>query len=64
MSKKRGNQNVLKGKLMVSDNIRKNPCSQNKFYCQFHEYTSNNAVNRIIKATLEKLLTLSKISPE
>ncbi len=57
---KRGNQNVLKGKLMVSDNIRKNPCSQNKFYCQFHEYTSNNAVNRIIKATLEKLLTLSK----
>lgn len=57
---RRGNLDVLKGKLMVSDNIRKNSCSQNKFFCQFHKYTPCNAVNRIIKATLEKLLTLSK----
>lgn len=54
------NLNYLKGKILVSDNIRKNQIKQNKFFCQYQHYTPNNPVNRIIKATLEKLLTTSK----
>lgn len=54
------NLNVLKGKLKVSDNIKRNKFTLNHFYCQYLRYTPNNAVNRIIKATLEKLLSSSK----
>lgn len=54
------NLTVLKGKLIVPENIKKNSFSQNKFYCQYQRYTPNNAVNRIIKATLRKLLITSK----
>lgn len=58
--KVRENLNVMKGKLLVSENIKRNRFSLNKFYCQYQRYTPNNPVNRIIKATLEKLLTTSK----
>ena len=54
------NLNVLKGKLQIAENIKKNRFSLNKFVCQYQRYTPNNPVNRIIKATLEKLLITSK----
>lgn len=54
------NLNVLKGKLRVIDNIKRNRFSLNKFFCQYQRYTPNNAVNRVIKVTLEKLLNISK----
>lgn len=56
----RDNLNVLKGKLIVPDNIKKNRFSIDKFFCQYQRYTPNNAVNRIIKSTLQKLLVTSK----
>lgn len=54
------NLDVLKGKLRVIDNIKRNRFSLNKFFCQYQRYSPNNAVNRVIKATLEKLLNVSK----
>lgn len=56
----RDNLRVLKGKLIVSENIKKNRFSIDKFYCQYQQYTPNNAVNRVIKSTLQKLLVTSK----
>lgn len=54
------NLKVLKGKLLVTHNIKKNYCANNKFFCQYNEYSINNSVNRIIKSTLVMLLSVSK----
>lgn len=54
------NLNVLKGKLLIKDNIRANRLKLTKFYCRYQRYTPNSPVNRIIKATLEKLLSSSR----
>jgi len=54
------NLNVLKGKLLVKENIKANQLKLTKFYCQYQRYTPNSPVNRIIKATLEKLLSASR----
>lgn len=56
----RDNLGVMKGKLLIPENIKRNKFSLNKFYCQYQRYTPNNSVNRIIKATLNKLLSTSK----
>lgn len=56
----RDNLGVMKGKLLIPENIKRNKFSLNKFYCQYQRYTPNNPVNRIIKATLNKLLSTSK----
>ncbi len=56
----RENLNVLKGKIVIPENIKKNCFSLDKFFCQYQRYTINNSVNRIIKATLEKLLGISR----
>ena len=56
----RDNLDVMKGKLLIPENIKRNKFSLNKFYCQYQRYTPNNSVNRIIKATLNKLLSTSK----
>lgn len=54
------NLGVMKGKMLIPENIKKNRFSLNKFYCQYQRYTPNNPVNRIIKATLYKILSISK----
>ena len=54
------NLNVLKGKLLVKENIKANQLKLTKFYCRYQRYTPNSPVNRIIKATLEKLLSASR----
>lgn len=56
----RENLSTLKGKIIIPDNIKKNRFALDKFYCQYQRYTINNPVNRIIKATLEKLLGISR----
>lgn len=50
----------LKGKLLVTQNIRKNASDKSHFYCQFSEYSPNIPLNRIIKATLQRLLFISR----
>ena len=51
--------NVLKGKLIIKDQIRKNNLHKERFMVSFDEYSQNRVENRIIKATLLKLLKLS-----
>lgn len=53
------NISVLKGKLKISENIKSNHTNKAHFYCEFTEYSSNIALNRIIKTTLLKLLKVS-----
>ena len=57
---KRENQTFLKGKLLVSEHIRKNYIHKEKFYVEYDEYLPDIKVNRIIKSALIKLLKLSK----
>lgn len=54
------NLNVLKGKLLVKENIQANRLKLTKFFCRYQRYTPNSSVNRVIKATLEKLLSSSR----
>ena len=52
---KRENQTFLKGKLLVSEHIRKNYIHKEKFYVEYDEYLPDIKVNRIIKSALIKL---------
>ena len=51
--------NVLKGKLSIRDQIRKNHINKDTFYVKYDEYQFNKQMNRIIKATLLKLKSVS-----
>lgn len=57
------NEKFLRGKLLVSEQIRKNSFHKERFFVRYDEFSSNNVINRILKATLSKLVMLSK-SPE
>lgn len=47
---------LFKGKLLLSEHIRHNAAHAERFYVAYDEFHPNIAVNRIVKATLEKLL--------
>ena len=53
------NLNVLKGKLSIKDQIKKNYINKEKFYVLFDEYQLNKPENKIIKSTLLKLQKVS-----
>ncbi|WP_133012436.1 McrC family protein [Marinomonas flavescens] len=56
------NQNFLKGKLLVAEQLRHNLVNQHKFYVEFDEYQINRPANRLIKTamvTLEKYTRLA-----
>lgn len=53
------NLNYYKGKLDVSNHIKTNISHKEKFYMIYDDYLVDRAENRIIKATLEKLLKIS-----
>ena len=55
---RKSNRNSLKGKLLISDQLKRNILPY-RFYCQYLEYSIDNPVNRIVKATLAKLLSVS-----
>lgn len=54
------NLNFYKGKLQISRHIRMNLAHKEKFYVQYDEYSMNRAENKLVKATLLKLLSESK----
>ena len=56
------NLNFYKGKLMVSEHIKKNMAHKERFYVAFDEFHLNRPENRIIKATLLKLQKISNSS--
>ncbi|PAV27797.1 ATP-dependent helicase [Virgibacillus profundi] len=46
------NLHVLKGKLELTQHIRKNAFQKTKAYCSYDEYTENNLLNQLFKAAL------------
>ena len=53
------NLNIFKGKLLVKENILYNYSNKERFYVSFDEFSQDCSENRIIKATLIKLLKIS-----
>ncbi|MEA2027910.1 MAG: restriction endonuclease, partial [Campylobacterota bacterium] len=49
----------LKGKLLISEQIKQNTIHKERFYVEYDEYTPNRVENRLIKSTLNYLLKIS-----
>ena len=49
----------LKGKIKFAENIRHNSCNQAKFYCQYDEFSENNALNQLFLFVSECLYNIS-----
>lgn len=56
------NLKFLKGKLKISEQIRKNIIHKERFYVCYQEFSADRAENRLIKSTLEFLYRRSKSS--
>lgn len=54
------NSKFLKGRLKLSDHIRKNIVHKERFYVEFDEYRKNRIENRIIKTTIQHLYKKSR----
>ncbi len=54
------NLNVLKGKLLIKEQISKNCINKERFFVKYDEYQLNRPENKIIKSTLLKLLKISE----
>ena len=54
------NEKFLKGKLLVTQHLRKNNINQAYFYNAFDEYLTDTIENQLLKTTLEFLLKKSK----
>lgn len=51
------NQQFIKGKILFSETVRRNPLLRHLHYVRFDEYTINNPLNQIFKALILELLT-------
>lgn len=56
------NLNKYKGKMIVKEHIKHNMAHKERFYVAFDEFHVNRPENRLVKATLEKLIGISKSS--
>lgn len=56
---KEENTNFYKGKLLFNEHIKQNFAHKEKFYVSYDEYQLNRAENRLIKATLIKLHSIT-----
>ena len=50
------NQSFIKGKILVSETIRKNPVLKHLHYTRYDEYSLNNPLNQVFKALILVLL--------
>ncbi len=55
---------VIKGKIDITNSLRKNTLKCNRLICEYDEYSSNNYLNQIIKSTMYYLITSKKITDE
>lgn len=53
------NSNFFKGKLLIPQQLRKNICNRSKFYIKYDEFSIDNKINRILKATIVKLIGIT-----
>jgi 5-methylcytosine-specific restriction enzyme subunit McrC len=56
------NVKFIKGKLLLSEHIKKNSYKKTLFFCSYDTFTENIAPNRIIKSTLHRLLSTTKLN--
>lgn len=56
------NEKFLKGKLLMTQHLRKNSVNQSYFFNEYDEFMINSAENQLIKTTLEYLLLKSSDS--
>lgn len=56
------NSTFIKGKLLISENIKKNSYNKTKFFCSYDIFSENIPPNRLIKSTLRHLFNVSKNS--
>jgi 5-methylcytosine-specific restriction enzyme subunit McrC len=54
------NLSVLRGRILIGDQIRRNITAPDRFYCGFEEFTEDNPLNRILKAALRLLVAFSR----
>lgn len=57
---KDANTKYLKGRLMISEQIKNNLTHKERFYVSYREYSLNRPENRLIKTTLNKLFRIAK----
>ena len=50
----------LKGKMLIADNIRFNVVNKDRFYVIYDEFSLNRPENRLIKLTLERVMSLTR----
>lgn len=53
------NLTVLRGRILVAQQVRRNQTAVERFYCDFEEFTEDNPLNRVLKAALRLLLAFS-----
>ena len=56
------NRKSIKGKILVSHNIKTNLYNRSKIVCQYDEFTENNLVNQILKFTVKKMMKVTRWS--
>jgi len=54
-----GNLSFMKGKLMLSAQMRHNVVNRHKFYVEYEEYMPDCAANRLLHSALDKLFSLN-----
>lgn len=54
-----GNERYLKGRLLVSEHIRRNSIDQSRFYVRHHIYDEQIPQNKIIVSTLKRLQSIT-----
>lgn len=54
------NRRSIKGKIVVTKNLKKNLYNLSKNICKYDEFTENNLVNQILKFTTKKMLKVTK----
>jgi 5-methylcytosine-specific restriction enzyme subunit McrC len=57
---RRDNLFYLKGKLQVSEQLKRNSVSQHKFAVEYDEFLPNTLPNQLVKTALSKVLTLTR----
>ena len=54
------NQQFIKGKIIVSETVRRNPILKHLHYTRFDEYSINNPLNQVFKSLILLLLSKTK----
>ncbi len=54
------NSPFLKGKFLISENVRRNIFDDSRYCCRFDEFTENNLMNQLFKYVVSMLIRISR----